>query len=338
MKLNSYNGRSDQFSKSVMNYSDRIDSPESFETSTSMISRFYRLAIRNLDLRPGLSIEIYDQFHHIELLKKFHFTYPSFRIVFYMLGDGRTEEKALAGGRRGNFYSMSGGYCTIAFFPELEGIIRIKEMTRSLQVVVNISPSILHTFIDTDHAAFPKDIRVITEGLGKQRYYHIGRISASMHSALYEILNCPYTGTIRKIFMESKALELVAYKLVQLKASETGFEQPNNLNREENDQIHYAKLLLVNNMENPPTLFDLARKVGLSHTKLNAGFRKIYGTTVFGCLQRIRLEHAKYLMGKEGFNVTEAAFAVGYNSVPSFSRAFSLYFKQPPKKVAKKAF
>jgi len=46
--------------------------------------------------------------------------------------------------------------------------------------------------------------------------------------------------------------------------------------------------------------------------------------------------HAKYLMEKEGINVTEAAFAVGYNSVPSFSRAFFLYFNQPPKKFAKK--
>jgi AraC-like DNA-binding protein len=70
--------------------------------------------------------------------------------------------------------------------------------------------------------------------------------------------------------------------------------------------------------------------VGLTHTKLNRGFREIYGTTVFGYLHQIRLEQAKLLLEEQRMNVTEVALTVGYNSLPSFSTAFSKHFGLKP--------
>ncbi len=333
MRLQPYNGQSDHFSRAVINGSDRIDTPEPFEISTQIISGLLTGTVRNIDLRPGLSIEIFDQFHHIEFSKRIHFFYPSLRLVFYLIAAGRIERKQSAATAKDNVYEMKGGCCTLAFFPEFESIVRVNRETRFLNVVINISPDILSSFVDADHNAFPQEIRSIAQNSGKSDIYHIGQITASMQTALYEILNCPYSGTIRKIFLESKALELVAYKLAQIKLSKEEIQQRETVKRGENERIHHARFLLIDNMEEPPTLFELAQEVGLSHTRLNAGFKKIFGTTVFGCLQRIRLEHARYLMEKEGLNVTQAAFSVGYNSVPSFSRAFSHYFKQPPKRV-----
>lgn len=335
MRLESYNGRSDKFSRLIINSSDRIKTLEFYEHSTDLITGDFVGTIRHLALRPGLSIEIFDQLHHAEFIKDMHTTYPAFRFAFNLTATGRVKRKSSVNTKTDHSYPMESGYCTVAFFPEFEGRIRIKEKSHFLQVVVHIAPSILSAFINKDHSTLPADLRVITENGGNSSCYHIGRISASMNSALYEILNCHYSGTIRKIFMESKALELVAYKLAQISVSETGCHPPETVRRKENEQVHHARELLFHNMEDPPTLFDLARKVGLSHTKLNAGFRKIYGTTVFGYLQKTRLERAKYLMEKEAVNVTEAAFSVGYNSIPSFSRAFSQLFDQSPKNVLK---
>ena len=61
-----------------------------------------------------------------------------------------------------------------------------------------------------------------------------------------------------------------------------------------------AESLLSRNLEHPPSLCDLASLVGMSPQKLNIGFRKVFGTTVFKHLQRIRLERARYLMEKQG--------------------------------------
>ncbi|MEJ2157126.1 MAG: helix-turn-helix transcriptional regulator [Desulfobacteraceae bacterium] len=80
----------------------------------------------------------------------------------------------------------------------------------------------------------------------------------------------------------------------------------------------------------------MARAVGTTHTQLNRGFRRIYGTSVFGYLRKMRLEKARHLLEKGKMNVTEAAMAVGYNSLSSFSRAFSNHFGMKPMRYLKK--
>lgn len=137
------------------------------------------------------------------------------------------------------------------------------------------------------------------------------------------------------MFIESKALELVAHKLAQTQSTSSSPIAESIFGNKDNDKIYEAEYLLSHNLESPPLLHELARCVGMSPKKLNSGFRKAFGTTVFGQLQRIRLERARYLMEKQGKNVTEAALAVGYNSVPSFSQAFSKHFLIPPKKCTK---
>jgi AraC family transcriptional regulator, transcriptional activator of the genes for pyochelin and ferripyochelin receptors len=63
----------------------------------------------------------------------------------------------------------------------------------------------------------------------------------------------------------------------------------------------------------------------------------MYGTSVFGYLRKLRLEEARRLLENGGMNVTEAAFAVGYNSLSSFSRAFSAQFGATPMHFLKKS-
>ena len=62
----------------------------------------------------------------------------------------------------------------------------------------------------------------------------------------------------------------------------------------------------------------------------------MYGATVFGYLRKMRLEEARRLLEKGDMNVTEAALAVGYNSISSFSRAFSAHFGSKPLSFVKK--
>ena len=93
----------------------------------------------------------------------------------------------------------------------------------------------------------------------------------------------------------------------------------------------------MRNLESPPRLFDLTAAAGTSHTQLNRCFQKVYGTSVFGFLRKMRLEEARHLLEKGRMNVTEAAFTVGYNSISSFSRAFSEHFGSSPLSFRKKA-
>ncbi len=85
-------------------------------------------------------------------------------------------------------------------------------------------------------------------------------------------------------------------------------------------------------MDCPPNLAELARKIGVSRTKLHVDFCKVFGTTPFSYLREARLNKAKILLDEGGMNVSEAAFAVGYSNLSHFAKAFMQRFGIPPGK------
>ncbi|MEM9818914.1 MAG: AraC family transcriptional regulator [Cyanobacteria bacterium P01_D01_bin.6] len=143
-----------------------------------------------------------------------------------------------------------------------------------------------------------------------------------MNVVLHQILNCPYQGFTKKIYLESKAIELLALGIHNLERN--SFEETNKYKpkKDEIDRLHYAKEILFSNLQKPPTLNSLAKQVCLNEYKLKQGFRFIFGTTVFGYLHDHRMAQARLLLASGTMNVTEVAQAVGYTNLSHFAAAF----------------
>lgn len=167
-----------------------------------------------------------------------------------------------------------------------------------------------------------------TSGSKKAPYFDRGRNTAAMKRALHQILNCPYQGVTKRIYLESRVLELIVYKLEQMTAQRGVLNKA--VKSDDIDKVCHAKEILTRDLESPPTLYELADSVGFSHAKLNQCFREVYGTTVFGFLRQARLEQARFLLEEKQINVTEAALSVGYSSLSSFIQAFSNQFGIKP--------
>jgi AraC-like DNA-binding protein len=75
---------------------------------------------------------------------------------------------------------------------------------------------------------------------------------------------------------------------------------------------------------------ELARIVGINDCKLKAGFRQVFGTTVFGYLHDCRMERSRQLLEAGEMSVTEAARAVGFVSRGHFAAAFKRRFGVNP--------
>jgi AraC-like DNA-binding protein len=328
-------GHSHQFAQVLINRMRTFECSNGFESYGELSPEIGFGTVRKLDLREDISVEIFDQYFHEDPSSKFNLTYKSLRFVFFMHGVGHLKVSSPFGKTKTTVDQPIQGCCSLGHFPELEGGFRIKKQSRYVQVTVNIAPSIITAILQDQFDGLPQDIHNISEGADNVGYYHIAPISKPIYSTLYELLFCPYSGAARKMYIESKALELVAHKLAQTQSSPGAPVAVRLSGNKDFDKIYEAEYLLIRDIEHPPLLHELAHCVGMSPKKLNAGFRKTFGTTVFGHLQRIRLERARYLMEKHEKNVTEAALAVGYNSVPSFSQAFSSHFLIPPKQCTK---
>lgn len=77
--------------------------------------------------------------------------------------------------------------------------------------------------------------------------------------------------------------------------------------------------------QEPPrfiTIEGLAIEVGLNRTKLQYGFKQVFGVSIYDFQLQKRMEKAKQLLQKTEKSIKEIARLTGYKSTSSFSQAF----------------
>lgn len=281
-------------------------------------------------IASGLKLHIADFVPPKTAEIQYETTSPTLRFFFYIFGSGFWELKLPRHTRSNSRIDQSDHISSILFYPQMEGKIHLPKAQRQFHLSVSITPSRLNHYLGGRLDAFPQELRAISEGRVDRGYSHTGPLSRMMYQVVRSLLDCPFSGPMKALYLETKALELIVLKLAQtLYEDSPGYRSP-KLDRHETDRLWQAREILCRDLENPPTLSGLAHAVGTNHCRLNAGFRKLYGTTVFDYLRQKRLIEARRLIQEEGANVTEAAFKVGYNSTSSFSKAFKQHFGQPP--------
>ncbi len=121
---------------------------------------------------------------------------------------------------------------------------------------------------------------------------------------------------------EGKVLELIAHWLYPLAclASQKQYEE----NSAPDNQIDKARMILISELINPPTLTAIAKKVGMSHTQLNRCFKKTYGKTLFSWFRQYRLELAITYLSDKHRNITDIAFQCGFSSTSHFIQLFRI--------------
>ena len=96
-----------------------------------------------------------------------------------------------------------------------------------------------------------------------------------------------------------------------------------------------AKELLASKLDNPPTIVELSKLVGINEYKLKKGFKELFGTTIFGFIHDSRMSLAKRLLLGTDKSAAEIAYEAGYNSPQYFSNAFKKKFGVTPNSVRK---
>lgn len=287
-------------------------------------------------LRPGLDLHIAG-FKPRETVKMDFEIHDAFlRFTFFLEGDGYWEWRPSRSAADAKNLLPIGRCSSVSYYPESEGTIYFPAGRFQYHLTIQISPTLLNMFMGGRFRRIPYDLDAISEGCDTIDFFHRGPLSPVMEAAIQRLLDCPHSGSLGQIYQESRAIELIALKLAQIESSTVDIPAFNQLRLDDVERVRQAKNILIRDLENPPRLFDLARAVGTTHTQLNRGFRRIFGTSVFGYLRKMRLEKARDLLETGKMNVTEAAMAVGYNSLSSFSRAFSNHFGMKPMSYLKK--
>lgn len=130
----------------------------------------------------------------------------------------------------------------------------------------------------------------------------------------------PVAGLAREVWYRGKAMELVAEFLFRHEEGDGLFcSRRRQLARERTER---ARALLRENLDEPLSLDELARRVGCSSHYLSRTFSSEAGCTLSHYLRQLRMERAAELLRSGRFNVTETALEVGYSSLSHFIQAF----------------
>jgi AraC-like DNA-binding protein len=132
------------------------------------------------------------------------------------------------------------------------------------------------------------------------------------------------TAVIAKL-SEVLFVETIRLYIAKLPPTQTGW-----LAGVRDPDVGKALALLHKQPSHPWTIASLANAVGLSRSVLAERFRHYLSDTPMGYLTRWRLQLAAQVLTSTSKSVAEVAGEVGYESEPSFNRAFKREFGIPP--------
>lgn len=140
-------------------------------------------------------------------------------------------------------------------------------------------------------------------------------------------LENPYNGQLCKLYLESNALAFVV-EISQLLSHERRMIAL--IGKRHYERVMEARSILDENLVNPPTIIDLTRRVGINLTTLQANFKLVFGTTIFGYVRLRRLMMARVLLTEHHLSIAEAGYRVGFSSPSAFTAAYRRHFGYPP--------
>lgn len=199
-----------------------------------------------------------------------------------------------------------------------------------VEVDIHLELERFKALISSDFDILPPDLQRLLDGDEAFPFSSVRRITPAMQQVLQQMLDCPYQGVIKQMYLESKSVEVLTLWLEQATAVAPEPTAIAKLPADDIDRIHRAKDILLQKAAHPPSLLELAHQVGLNDRKLKQGFRQVFGTTVFGYLHNHRMELARSLLATGEMNIKEVAQSVGYSSQSRFCDAFKRKYGTTP--------
>lgn len=288
--------------------------------------------IHVVKLRPGLLLGFGDFLAKQELSRAFEYT--DLPVVFRY--ECESAWHYASSDRNQNFcFNFKPGFTTVCFHPKWAGTATFPAGHPICSVCLYVDPALLLEFFKDEDPRFAEAGYEILAAADHRPLLSTFATSPGAGRVISEIFHCPFTAPLKRIYLEGKVLELLTHSM--------GVFLPRGIIKSvgpavmsfDRDRVRKARDLLGENLENPPTLPELAHAVGLSRSRLHRDFQQAYGLTPFEYLHTKRLETAKRFLSAGRLNVTETAYAVGYQNLSHFAKAFKKQFGQPPGRFRK---
>lgn len=217
-----------------------------------------------------------------------------------------------------NFYPVEDGnyYLQLSFLPE--GNIKDDESYRVAQLVFH--PSFFNQW--------PQGVIC-----GKQpfRFDRCTEQAFTLNTTCKESLelllrnNPDQTDFIQSLRRQEAAIGLLRYALEAFMVPDEANKLPACSflnNSSERDKVLDTQRIIMEHLDQPLTIRELSREVGMNECYLKKGFKAMFGKTIHEYQQFQRIQRSKELLLQGSYSINEVAFKMGFGSPSHFSTSF----------------
>jgi AraC-like DNA-binding protein len=292
------------------------------ETIRPMPSRLGKGHHRDMELCPGLELSIFNETYHED------FTYRGKEhphLVQFMVHLSGVVDS-------GSFLYQDATQSYIGGSGIQPAVTNFHPANQpEVGVNIHLEPHLFSQLFATPDGELPLELRPLMRGNDSQRVFSPS-VTGAMRSVVQQIIDCPFFGITKRLYLQGKVFELMALQLDRILSHEAT-PSSDSLKADTIARIHYAAEILRSRLESPPLQTELAQLVGVSDRTLRRGFQAVFQTTVLGYVTGQRLLHAEQLL-RQGFTVTDVVHRCGYSNQGHFAAVFKRKFGITPKQCA----
>jgi len=273
--------------------------------------------MKNVDAPEGYSFQVSNNF-------------PMFVLHFEIAGNySYTPE-----GQQKPLVQIPDLHCNMFYLPSTNGRLDYKgSPRRTLEVVFTLG--LIKKMVGKN---FKGILEKVDRAVQKDRPFVFWKkprpISTQVSQTLEEIIACPYSGDLKNTYLKSKITGLLVEFLIET----NGNWKPSpvkDLPKMDIDGLRLVEHHIHSNLKKAMPITELATIAGFNGSKLKRDFKRIYGTTIFKYITRLRMARASELIRIEDLSVAQAAYEVGYSNPQHFTNAFKRTYGYLPSLLKK---
>jgi AraC family transcriptional regulator, transcriptional activator of the genes for pyochelin and ferripyochelin receptors len=268
-------------------------------------------------------------------------TITDYRKPDHMLSSNDSDVVRLHFGLKGDYafsykqldrsFDLVGGHHNIMYSNGFE--IEVQPKAAAIETFgVQFPKNLFIEFTQTGNEHLQRFCEQVTAGKHALLSENWGPIDTATQQVIGQIMQCRFTGQLKKLFLLSKSIELLvlsaeAYNYAAAK------KEIFIKSKTDKEKIIAVRDLINDRLNDPPGLTEIAQLVGLNEYKLKRGFKETFNATVFEYLTGQRLQLAnQYLLDTQKTSA-EIAYELGYSTPQHFNNAFKKKFGVTPNSV-----
>ncbi|UZO80632.1 AraC family transcriptional regulator [Aquimarina sp. ERC-38] len=209
------------------------------------------------------------------------------------------------------------------YIPKTAGNIKIPKGKRFKEIKIKLGANFIKNHSLDQEYDLQETFRLTTTDTITQP------IPSKTQVLLTEILEDTRKGILKRLFLESKVLELLS---LQLDVEKEISIDPTTVNTQTTKKIYQVQQIILANLSQQVSIQQLSKEVGINDFVVKKEFKRVFGQTIFEYALQQRMDHARKLLLHSKKPIYEISELVGYKNATHFSAAFKKIEGITPKK------